>query len=124
MSEKIKLYAVYGSLKRGFGNHRLLQNKDAKFIGTTKTKARFSLYSLGGFPGIKNDGKTAVEIEVFDVQTPELESRLDMLEGYGGANSRYNMYNKEVIDTEFGKAFIYTYNGGVSEDRFIEAGKW
>ncbi len=123
---KIKgnLYAVYGSLKREHGNNRILQNESTTYIGTTKTPPTFSLYSLGGFPGIKNGGETEVEVEVFAITDPDIEKRLDWLEGYSGKNYPRNMYNKETVNTEFGEAFIYVYNGHINENRLIPKGIW
>lgn len=124
MNKKINLYAVYGTLKRGQGNYRLLDNEHSKFLGTTVTPKEFSLYHLGGFPGIKKRGNTEVEIEVFEVNNEVVEQRVDNLEGYNGNNNPHNLYNKEIINTKFGKAYIYTYNYEVEENRLIENGKW
>lgn len=121
---KHPLYAVYGSLKKGYGNHRLINNDNCEFLGTTLTEPKFSLYSLGAFPGLKENGETAVEIEVYEVKTKEQEARLDGLEGYMGEGNPHNFYNKIVIPTEFGDAFIYTFNGKLRQENFIENGKW
>lgn len=124
MKKKVKkypLYAVYGSLKQGYGNNRVMGN--SKLLGTTKTEPKFEMYSLGGFPGIK-PGETPIEIEVFEVSEPETEMAIDRLEGYTEGNEEHNFYNKEVIKTKFGEAFIYTYNYNINEDNKIESGKW
>ena len=121
-----RLYAVYGTLKRGHGNYRhFLKNNKSTYLGTTKTKPEFTLYSLGGFPGIKKGGDTAVEIEVFEIDSHLIEEGIDNLEGYTKeSNPENNFYNKEVIDTKFGKAFIYIYNYSIDNNRKIENGIW
>ncbi len=90
--------AVYGSLKKGFGNHRLLER--AKMIGETFTKPEFHMGSFGAFPGIvKGDKK--VKVEVYEVDNNTFKN-LDRLEGYP------NFYNrKEPILENNDKAWIY-----------------
>lgn len=120
-TRKFPLYAVYGSLKEGYGNNPVMGK--SVLVGTTRTEPKFEMYSLGGFPGIK-PGKSTIEIEVFEVMEPETERAIDRLEGYTAGNEKNNFYNKEVINTEFGEAFIYTYNYNINEDSKIENGKW
>lgn len=115
----INLVAVYGSLKKGYGNHRLLEN--AEYLGTTDTAPDWTMYSLGGFPAIVPDGDTQICIEVYNVTQREFQS-LDMLEGYP------SFYNRRVIDTRFGKAWIYfmenKHDDYFNEDRVVEHGVW
>ena len=92
------LVAVYGSLRKGLGNHYLLE--DATYLGTTTTQG-FTMYSLGGFPYIKPSSNSSdIIIEVYKV-TPEEFTRLDRLEGYP------RFYDRKEIKTEFGTAWIY-----------------
>src|SRR5687768_13262362 len=97
------LYAVYGTLRQGFGNNRLLQNEHSQYLGTQTKKFPFRMVSMGGFPGmIYTPGKeNTITIEVFRVTSPTVERRLDMLEGYPG------WYDKQTVETEWGTAFIY-----------------
>ena len=44
---------VYGSLKRGHRNHRLLA--DQEFLGEAVTEARYRLVDLGTYPGMIDD---------------------------------------------------------------------
>lgn len=75
-----KLVFVYGTLKRGHGNNRLLQS--AKFIGEAVTcEDTFLMYSNGGFPYVLKNGKFFVKGEVFEVTDKTTESNLDFLEG-------------------------------------------
>lgn len=79
---KPTLVFTYGTLKRGYGNNRLLDG--ARFMGEAVTQPIFNLFSLGGFPGITMDGTTAVHGEVFEVTDETMMARLDRLEGHPG----------------------------------------
>jgi gamma-glutamylaminecyclotransferase len=70
---------VYGSLKRGFSNHHLIE--PARFIGSGRTPPRFDMLDLGGFPGAIH-GKHSMTGEVYEVD-PQIMVRLDRLEGNG-----------------------------------------
>lgn len=119
---KIKLLAVYGTLKRGYGNNRLIS--DWKFVGTTRIKG-FDMYQMG-FPMIFH-GDGEITIEVFEIpDRPGALRNVDYLEGYNPNRNDNNFYLREEIDTEYGKAFIY-----VGADRarsshlpLIEDGNW
>jgi|TARA_B110000503_G_scaffold142414_1_gene239140 gamma-glutamylcyclotransferase (GGCT)/AIG2-like uncharacterized protein YtfP len=95
--------AVYGSLRKGFGNHVLLSQSE--LIGTTQTPKEFRMFSLGAFPGV-GTGTSSIKVEVYRVNEETL-ARLDRLEGYHGPTSR-NFYEREVVMTEFGQALMYT----------------
>ncbi len=89
---------VYGTLKRGGSNHRLLARAD--FLGTCVTSARFSLYDLGEYPAAVPGGHTAIHGEVYRLRFPELR-RLDALEDYP------RLYTRRLIGTPYGPAWIY-----------------
>jgi len=76
---------VYGSLKKGFGNHHILSDKASAFYcGHYLTKvASFEMRSYGGFPAITNTLKNGKKIsgELY-LCTPETIERLDSLEGH------------------------------------------
>ncbi len=127
-----ELYAVYGTLMSGFGNHRLLSNSSkeghynnlkegVEFVGVTKTKPIFKMYDLG-FPGIVA-GNKSIHIEVYRVSNPFIKVNLDRLEGHDRVTNS-GMYRCEQIDTEFGKAWIYIWNSGTSRLKEIESGNY
>lgn len=70
---------VYGTLRAGECNHRLLQG--ARLIASARTEPFFRMYSLGGFPGIVPGGETQIVGEVYAVDGAML-ARLDRLEGH------------------------------------------
>jgi len=101
-----KLIAVYGTLKRRHGNHRVMGK--SKFLGEVKTEPKFTMYSTGGFPILSSQGDTSIAIEVFEVTEPETLRRIYGLEGYSGVrNSRDNWYDTIDIPTPWGDAEIF-----------------
>lgn len=73
---------VYGTLKRGYGNHRLLEGKT--LIGEGITEGKYQMVS-GGFPIIMaSDDGLPVKGEVYDITgDQECLTNLDRLEGEG-----------------------------------------
>ena len=84
------IVAVYGSLREGYGNHRLLINSQ-KYGGTFLTDELFDLYSFGGFPAITLNGSKNIVVELYKIDNELTAKRLDMLEGYP------DFYNKKTI---------------------------
>jgi gamma-glutamylcyclotransferase (GGCT)/AIG2-like uncharacterized protein YtfP len=110
---------VYGTLKRGHGNNRILANTDSKFIGTTKTDPKYTMVTLGSFPGVVQEGVTPIQGEVWEVDERTLEGPLDMLEGYP------SFYDREITPTEFGDAWIYYLSSRWHRDSpVVEGGEW
>jgi gamma-glutamylcyclotransferase (GGCT)/AIG2-like uncharacterized protein YtfP len=113
------LICVYGTLRRGHGNHRILENSE--FLGEFRTENGYTMISLGGFPGLLLDGKDSIVCEVFKVDNKSTAQRLDMLEGYP------NFYNRTQIDTPWGKAWVYYLEHNeykLSRYPIIEEGDW
>lgn len=117
-----KLYAVYGSLRKGLSNHGTLGN--SPMVGTVVTEPKYTMVSLGGFPGVVKGGNTSITLEIYDVKHETIEQNLDWLEGYSGPNDEYNFYNKEIIETELGPAYIYYINEDVNGRPLVESGDW
>lgn len=110
------LLATYGTLKQGFGNHGVI--KDCNFIGKCTTNPEFTMYSVGWFPGIIHNGKTSIQLEVYEVTDENTARRLDQLEGYP------NLYDKEIIPTILGNVMIYVYNYPTDRLTEIKSGNW
>jgi gamma-glutamylcyclotransferase (GGCT)/AIG2-like uncharacterized protein YtfP len=93
---------VYGTLKQGHGNHRLLAQ--SKFLGRCVLTGPFRLISLGGFPGLvevgESDEDQDISGEVYQVSEDVLQS-LDMLEGHPRFYTRYK------ITTPYKNAWAY-----------------
>jgi gamma-glutamylcyclotransferase (GGCT)/AIG2-like uncharacterized protein YtfP len=114
------LYAVYGTLRKGFGNHRLLDNEYCERLGTIKTEPAFKMVSLGGFPGvIPDEGTQSITVEIYRVNSQRVEQQLDWLEGYP------SFYQKATINTPWGVANMYI----LREEEYganpvVESGDW
>lgn len=83
--------AVYGSLRQGLGNHRLLEHVTRFKKGLTIPE--FIMYSLGGFPAIVPGPGGPVTVEVYEVDASTFR-RLDGLEGYP------NFYDRKVVEVQ------------------------
>lgn len=118
-----QMVAVYGSLKRGFGNHRLLQRQGVEFLCEGATVSHnFYMRSLGGFPGVifeeRTDGSlgaaNAIHLELYSVNKEVMRS-LDNLEGSPGFYTRELVHVHPVkegkLDVhEIYQSFIYIIN--------------
>jgi len=113
------LYAVYGTLRQGFGNYqRLLNNEFCTYLGTERTEPNFHMVSLGGFPGVIPGGNQAITIEVFQVNSPKVEQGLDWLEGYP------SFYGKMEIKTKWGMANMYILDESYLGRTIVPSGDW
>jgi len=90
------LVAVYGTLRRGMGNHHLLRS--AEFLGIQRTEPIWKMYHCG-CPVI-TPGNSSIVIEVYKVSGNNLKV-LDSLEGYP------DLYNRKRTNTNWGDAWIY-----------------
>ncbi|TXH08130.1 MAG: gamma-glutamylcyclotransferase [Spirochaetes bacterium] len=80
---------VYGSLKRGFGNHRFLS--ESTFLATTTTAdPAYSMLSLGAFPAVVDGGVDMIQGELYEVDDNTL-AQIDMLEGNGRFYERFQV---------------------------------
>lgn len=89
--------AVYGSLRKGFGNHNFL--KDQTFLGSDVIP-NYKMYDLGAFPGIVPADTGSIFTEIYEINDEVFES-LDRLEGHP------NFYCRKQIKTVYGAAWIY-----------------
>ena len=100
------LVAVYGSLRAGMGNHRLLERHNARLVTEGEVVSdSFTMvdYAGGGFPAIVPDknAEVPITVEVYEVDDAGM-SALDMLEGYP------SFYNRKRVDLEeVGNVWIY-----------------
>lgn len=114
--------AVYGTLRRGNGNHLCLGN--SRQLGTTILQG-FGMVSLGGFPAIDREEGSSVVIEVYECNE-EAEERCNRLEGYDPNATEHTFYDRISIDTEFGPAVVYVMPGILEERAHarIATGDW
>jgi len=107
---------VYGTLKRGERNHRLLA--DQEFVGETTTTPKYRVFDLGPYPGLARDDVNglAVKGEVFAVS----ECALAELDDFEGAP---NLFVRERIEVDgYEEVWAYYTNavpeGAKSGDRW------
>ena len=72
---------VYGTLKKGHGNHRLLAGSE--FLGEGRTREKYALYSSGIPFAIKEEKVSKIQGELYLVNAATLTD-LDRLEGHPG----------------------------------------
>jgi gamma-glutamylcyclotransferase (GGCT)/AIG2-like uncharacterized protein YtfP len=100
---------VYGTLKRGQRNHRLLAGQE--FLGEARTRPEYVLYHLGGFPGLVHDldSGQAVRGELWRVD----ERVLPRLDGYEGVPDLF-VRQEIAIQGWAGPVVGYLFVGEVS----------
>lgn len=113
--------AVYGTLKKGFGNHRRLA--DAKYLSNAKVKG--TMYSLGGYPALSLHGNTDVTCELYQVDDENTMRGLDQLEGYR-EDGKNNFYERQKVETSAGPAWIYTmdHDERLRDMPVVKSGIW
>jgi gamma-glutamylaminecyclotransferase len=104
---KMPYVFVYGSLKQGFGNNRLMLGSD--FIGEAITCGKYAMMDLGWFPMLRNDmgRNTHVHGELYRVSRRVLRT-LDRLEGH--PHGGYRRHRIHVM-TDEGKVRAWVYMG-------------
>jgi gamma-glutamylcyclotransferase (GGCT)/AIG2-like uncharacterized protein YtfP len=123
MSRTNKVF-VYGTLRHGESNHRLLEKADliAEHCWTNG-----KMYDTGnGYPAIKQSTTDKVYGELYAVNQGEL-NRLDILEGYvAGRND--NLYDRVIqtiyTDVEVMEAFVYVFCNERILESLIPSGDW
>lgn len=118
--EKNQLVAVYGTLKRNFPNHSLLQ--DSTFVGLDYLKG-IALYNLGWFPAARLEEHSSVHVEIFAVSSKTL-SALDHLEGYRPDSPEASFYCRMQLASRFGQAWLYVFNQPLDDFSRIPSGRW
>ena len=108
---------VYGTLKRGYGNHQLLAVGRAHFLGTDTIEG--SMHDLGAFPAVSLEGCGTVYGEVYVVSDETLRA-LDRLEGTPG------FYQRTRVSMSSGlEAWVYVMGSEKLATRMVIAsGRW
>lgn len=113
---------VYGTLKKGFGNHRYLE--DSEFIGEAKAE-NISLHARGNspFPFAKvTKGQTAYG-EVYKINTTTLK-HLDRLEGTPCLYTRETTTVELLLTGTTLEAYIYVSEKHAKQLPALQFGKW
>ncbi len=122
--ENGSLVAVYGSLREGLGNHRVLNTNNN---GSTRKedglipKNKFTMHSLVNFPGLVKDSLSDVEIvvEVYEVNTQGTAQDIDWLEGYP------SFYDRELVELKDGRScWVYFVDEVYKSNPEVLSGDW
>ena len=107
---------VYGTLRKGQGNHRLLDR--SKFLGNAKTKKRYALYG-SWIPFLSRTGSVSqVTGEVYSFDGATLLN-LDRLEGHPDA---YKREQAEVVLRDGTELTAWIYFCDTPRGDLIESG--
>ena len=106
---------VYGTLRKGEVNHHLLHG--AELSGEHMTRPQYRMLNLGAYPGVVEGGTTAICGEIYRVSRMQFV-HLDRLEAYPA------LYNRKLIPTQWGRAWIYLYRGNRNARPVIPSGNW
>jgi len=119
----MQLMFVYGTLKRNYGNNRLLSG--ANYMGTAITKdATYEMRSWGGFPAVYDNGNTRITGEIYSVPNSMIP-RIDSLEGHP---DWYCRHKRQVILNTGKELTAWIYIMPVSEKTesrsIVSSGIW
>jgi len=96
---------VYGTLMKGYGNHRNYLSH-SEFLGAGEITG-YALYAVSSFPGIVPQGGAKVKGEVYNVDQDTLK-RLDCLEGEGSLYLRKQV--EILMNGQRVQAWTYIWN--------------
>lgn len=90
------LLFVYGTLKKGFPRHRVLQN--ARYIGIAKTVPEYGMYAFRGFPALvdKNMANFPSYVfgELYEVDDQTI-AEVDVIEGVDS-----NLFKRALVNLD------------------------
>lgn len=113
--------AVYGTLRKGFHNNRLLEG--ARLIDTGVSEFWGTMFSAGGFPILSCVEPTSkIVVEIWEILDDDMFYHLDCLEGYPG------WYDRDIktfsINGEPIQAWIYHQDELFPQLTEVESGDW
>ncbi|MEP0071607.1 MAG: gamma-glutamylcyclotransferase family protein [Marinomonas sp.] len=116
------IVAVYGTLREGLTNHKLIAG--CKRIGLGWLTG-FRMYNLGEYPGVipTHDESGRIRVEWYDVPDDILEE-LDRLEEFDPDALQTSLYLRKRVFSPYGQGWIYIYNQPLSSAPYMEAGDW
>lgn len=112
--------AVYGTLRRGYWNHHWMEG--TQLLGREYLRS-IVLYDLGPYPGAVKEESSGVEVEVYAVSMEQLR-RIDILEDHLESAPEQGLYDRELMPTRYGPAWLYLYNHSVAGCPAIREGAW
>ncbi len=119
------LFFVYGTLKKGYGNHNFHLG-GSKFLGEFTTEPKYTLFD-GGFPVVERGGETAIQGELYLCENERQISSTFQLEGCPSQTQgdKNNWYDFDKIQTPHGEAIIFVMNKNKSgRNKILKSGIW
>lgn len=102
---------VYGTLKNGYWNNRLLAG--ATYLGEALTKKRYHMFGAGVPWIIPNAQGLPVKGEVFEIDEEQHLPFIDRLEGHPHGYTRTNIQAKLLATGEVVEVAIYEMISGI-----------
>jgi gamma-glutamylcyclotransferase (GGCT)/AIG2-like uncharacterized protein YtfP len=113
--------AVYGTLRRGQRNHRLLAGAEflgAGFVSGALFDMPRTLLREYAYPALVESSDGRVAVEVYRLASDEMLAALDALEQYNPsdeAGSEYLRRTVDVFECSVSRAYAYLYHGARDE---------
>ncbi|MFW6179638.1 MAG: gamma-glutamylcyclotransferase family protein [Desulfohalobiaceae bacterium] len=118
LSSPKNLLFVYGTLRQGCSNHKLLQN--ARYIGKGQSRRRFSLY-VDDYPYVLKTGETSsIKGEVYEVDQQTWQE-VDILEGHP---NWYCRERQEILLDSGGTVLAWMYFFPEARGQLIPCGDY
>tara|TARA_R100001015_G_C4607400_1_gene162500 strand:+ start:152 stop:505 length:354 start_codon:yes stop_codon:yes gene_type:complete len=113
----MELVFVYGTLRKGHGNHKLIEG--GRFMGSGLTVKKYAMYSRG-IPFVSEDEPVSrIKGEVYEVSKPMLRL-LDMLEGHPAWYER----KKTIVKIGQKKVKAWLYFNNTKTENLIVSGDY
>jgi len=115
---------VYGTLKCGESNHRLLAGK---YLNVRPAATHGLLFDLGFFPAAWLRGNRFIYGEVFEFEdVEEVLPSLDRLEGHPNHYRRVlvPIFDSETLEADGTEAWAYEYHRKLGGNLLIPSGVW
>ena len=120
MKMKPTLVFVYGSLRKGMGNHSVLNPRGSMLVDEYTTPPEYHLADLGYYPAVLKGGGTAIKGELYAV-SQEVWEAVEYLEGYP------SFYDRVELTTPHGVAIMYYLPHDLcrpEDNDLVESGDW
>lgn len=111
------LVAAYGTLRKGYGNSRLVDKPDTKHIGTGITVEKYQM-TASGIPFVNKTPDVNITVDLWEIDKERDLPSVDRLEGHP------SFYKRELIDVKINdtiyKAWLYFCDKGYGN--IVESG--